>query len=168
MTGGAGPVRPGLTLPADAAALVSDWRAATGSDAQVVDVMEFGDAPAMMDELLGLVLAGPKRATAGLLRDYDGEGWMPRPGDASVVRDGAGRARAVIVTTQVRVGPLSSVDADFAWDEGEGERTRDWWLAAHESYFRRQAEAEGFDFAPDIETVFERFDLVWPAPPQSP
>ena len=32
----------------------------------------------------------------------------------------------------------------------------------HTNFFTRQAEAEGFDFHPDIETVFERFKIVWP------
>ena len=35
------------------------------------DVVAFGDSPAMADELGALVVKGPKRATAGLLRDYD-------------------------------------------------------------------------------------------------
>jgi hypothetical protein len=29
------------------------------------------------------------------------------------------------------------VDEAFAWNEGEGDRTRDWWLAAHRRYFAR-------------------------------
>jgi hypothetical protein len=32
------------------------------------------------------------------------------------------------------IGPLSSVDDAFVWDEGEGDRMRDWWIDAHLSY----------------------------------
>ena len=34
------------------------------------------------------------------------------------------------VPPEVMIKPLSEVDEAFAWDEGEGDRTRDWWLAA--------------------------------------
>ena len=63
--------------------------------------------------------------------------------------------------------PLIDVDDAFAWDEGEGDRTRDWctrdwWLSAHREYFSAQARREGFDMFEMIETVFERFEIVWP------
>jgi uncharacterized protein YhfF len=54
------------------------------------------------------------------------------------------------------------VDEAFARDEGEGDRTRNWWLAAHRRYFGRQATREGFKFDGNILTVFERFAVVWP------
>src|SRR6267378_1319643 len=57
---------------------------------------------------------------------------------------------------------LNSVDERFAWDEGEGERTRDWWLSAHRRFFGRRAAAQGFQMHDEIETMFERFEVVWP------
>jgi uncharacterized protein YhfF len=60
----------------------------------------------------------------------------------------------------VEVKPLSKVDDLFAWDEGEGDRTRAWWLDAHRRYFQRQADREGFSMHDEVETVFERFELV--------
>jgi uncharacterized protein YhfF len=57
---------------------------------------------------------------------------------------------------------LSSVDEQFAWDEGEGERTREWWLEAHRRYFRRTFAACGWEYHDDLEIVFERFVVVWP------
>ena len=65
-------------------------------------------------------------------------------------------------TTEITVKPLVDVDDAFAWDEGEGERTRAWWLSAHRSYFSGQAQREGFEMRDAIETVFERFEVVWP------
>ena len=58
--------------------------------------------------------------------------------------------------------PLIEVDDAFAWDEGEGERTRDSWLSDHREYFSDQASREGFEMFDEIETVFERFKVVWP------
>ena len=75
---------------------------------------------------------------------------------------GDGQPLAVVRTTDVRVGPLSSVDDRFAWDEGEGDRTRAWWLDAHTRFFSRRCHATGSTFSDDIEVVFARFEPVWP------
>lgn len=127
----------------------------------VPDQFWFGDSPELADALAQLVVSGPKRATAGLLSDVDAEGApMPEPGQRWIVVDGSGVPVAVIRTTEVRVGPLSSVDDQFAWDEGEGDRTRAWWLEAHLAYFRRSAQREGRELEADPQVVFERFELV--------
>ena len=140
----------------------ADFCQATGVEGDY-DAVAFGDSVALANELAELVLTGPKRATAGLLRDYEADGDpLPIVGGYVVMTDGHGEPKAVWQTTDVRVGPLSSVDDKFAWDEGEGDRTRADWLRMHTNFFTRQAEAEGFDFHPDIETVFERFKIVWP------
>jgi hypothetical protein len=45
---------------------------------------------------------------------------------------------------------MSQVDEAFAWDEGEGDRTRDWWLDAHRRYFARQASREGYELDDEL------------------
>ncbi|MGH8778166.1 ASCH domain-containing protein [Paraburkholderia sp.] len=127
------------------------------------DVVAFGDSPGMATELANLVTAGIKRATASLLRDYASTpDSLPKPGDHVVMVDGDGVPRAVWRTTEVTVKALVDVDERFAWDEGEGDRTRAWWLDAHRAFFSGQAADEGFAMHDGIETVFERFEVVWP------
>jgi uncharacterized protein YhfF len=110
-----------------------------------------------------LVITGSKRATASLARGYvDGGEPTARPGDFVIMLDGGGRPRFIWRTTQVTIKPLSQVDEAFAWDEGEWDRTRDWWLDAHRRYFARKAAREGFEIDDEILTVFERFKVVWP------
>ena len=121
-------------------------------------VDHFGDSPALADELLDLVLNGPKRATAGLAEQE-----IPEIGSHWVVTDGEGRERAILRTREIRVGRLDSVDDAFAWDEGEGDRSRDYWLRGHRTFFRRTADRPLSDEDLDsLPVVFERFDLVWP------
>ncbi|HEX5295954.1 MAG TPA: ASCH domain-containing protein [Streptosporangiaceae bacterium] len=79
-----------------------------------------------------------------------------------LVPGGDGRPLAVVRTTDVRVGPLSSADDRFAQDEGEGDRTRARWLDAHTRFFSRQCTAMCLTFSGDIGVVFERFELIWP------
>lgn len=125
----------------------------------------FGDSPALAGELLALIVDGPKRATAGAVDDYAADGEpLPVVNTCVVATDGGGRPRAVLRTTEVRIGPLSSVDDGFAWDEGEGDRTRIYWLNAHTQYFRRRFAALNLAFHDDIEVVFERFEVVYTEP----
>jgi uncharacterized protein YhfF len=126
------------------------------------EVEPFGDGVELADELIDLVLHGHKRATASAFVEYqlDGE-TPPQPGTLSIATDGAGRARAVLRTTEVRIGALSSVDDSFAWDEGEGDRTRDCWLADHQEFFRRYLPTIGVDFDSEMATVFERFEVLF-------
>jgi len=126
----------------------------------------FGDSAELADKLLALVLDGPKRATATLFADFEADGEpVPEVGDYWMVPDGSMRPRAVLRTTDVRIGPLSSVDDQFAYDEGEGDRSRDWWLAAHTRAFTRSAGRLGIEFSDDIVTVFERFELIYSEDP---
>ena len=99
-------------------------------------VGSFGDSPEMATELADLVLAGIKQATASLARDYgDGCEPIPKSGDFVMMLDGEGHPRFIWRTIEVTIKPMSQVDEAFAWDEGEGDRTRDWWLTAHFRYF---------------------------------
>jgi uncharacterized protein YhfF len=123
---------------------------------QVVNA--FGDHAELADKLIVLVLDGTKRATAGAVADFDHDGEAyPTVGTRWIATDGASRPRAVLRTTNVRIGPLSSVDDSFAWDEGEGDRTRASWLDGHTRFFSRYLPTIGVEFHPDIEVVFERF-----------
>jgi uncharacterized protein YhfF len=139
------------------------YRDAAGLHHDDYDVVAFGDGPDMATELAELTVVGIKRATAGLVRQFGSDGEPPPVvGGYVVLLDGAGRPRAVWRTTEVRIGPLNSVDERFSWDEGEGERTREWWLSAHRRFFERRAAAQGFQMNDEIETMFERFEIVWP------
>ena len=134
---------------------------AAGSPLPAV-IEPFGDSQEMADELIDVVVRGPKRATAAALVDFEIEHRsLPEPGRFSIATDGRGDARAVLRTTDVRVGPLSSVDDAFAWDEGEGDRTRASWLADHEAFFRRYLPTIGVEFDPELPTVFECFEAVY-------
>jgi uncharacterized protein YhfF len=138
------------------------FRAAAGPAHDRYVVVQMGDSPALANELLDLMLAGRKRATASLARDYDGEEPLPKVGDYVVVVDASGEPRCIWRITEVTIGPLDEVDDAFAWDEGEGDRSRAFWLDAHRRAFARQAAREGFTMHDRMATVFERFTLVWP------
>jgi uncharacterized protein YhfF len=112
----------------------------------------FGDSPELADEMLELVLAGKKTATCWAAREGD-KGVIP--GKRWIVRDGQGRASAIIRTIELTRRRFGEVDAAFAYDEGEGNRSLDEWRREHMAYFTRRGE-----FSPDMELYCERFWLV--------
>jgi len=123
----------------------------------------FGDSPRLADELLALVLAGTKRATATAVAELEATG-EPTPvvGELSIVLDGAGHPRALIRTTAVDVVPFDEVTEEFAALEGEDDRTLASWRREHEKYFRRVLAAGGTEFDTALPVVCERFEVLWP------
>ena len=112
----------------------------------------FGDSPELADELLALVLEARKTATC----------WAASEGDKGVeigkrwiVLDSQRRPRAVLETAEVTRRRFDEVDASFAYDEGEGDRSLNYWRTAHTDYFTRRGE-----FAADMELFCERFRLI--------
>lgn len=117
-----------------------------------MDSFSFGDSAELADELLELVLIGKKTATA----------WAAAEGDKGVVvgkrwivKDGQGRSGAILETVELTWRRFGEVDAAFAHDEGEGDRSLAWWREAHRRYFTRRGE-----FSPDMELYCERFRLI--------
>jgi uncharacterized protein YhfF len=133
--------------------------ASTGIDGPY-EASAFADSiPDLATELALLVRDGPKRATAGLLSDYDdGTEVVPMPtiGGLSVVLDGEGSPVCVIRTTEAEVRRFGDVDETFAWDEGEGDRTLAWWRQEHMRYFFER----GTRIDEDTPMVLERFELL--------
>lgn len=123
----------------------------------------FGDSPQLALELVELVLNGPKRATASSAWDNEQTPEAaPVPDGYSVVTEHDGTPRAVIRTVWLAPCALDAVDAQFAWDEGEGDRTLADWLHGHTRYFKRDCERTGRRFAPDFPVMLERFELLYP------
>ena len=123
----------------------------------------FGDSAQLAHDLVELVLHGPKRATAALAWATEA---LPQtaavPDGFSVVTEFDGTPRAVIRTTRLERRRFREVDAAFAWDEGEGDRTLDDWKLGHWTYFSRECESLGRLMSEDAEVWLERFELLFP------
>jgi uncharacterized protein YhfF len=78
------------------------------------------------------------------------------------VAGGDGVARVVVQTTEVRIGLPDSVDPQFAWDEGEGDRSLQWWFEEHRKFFWRCCEVIALSLADPydldaMDVIFQRF-----------
>lgn len=111
----------------------------------------FGDSAELADELLELVLQGVKTATCST----EDEPNTSTPGEQWIVLDGQGRPRCIIETVEITYRRYCDVDAQFAFEEGEGDRSLAYWQDAHRNYFSRQGR-----FSETMLLMCERFRLV--------
>ena len=126
-------------------------------------VWYFGNSSEMAKELAELVIAGTKIATASLLETN-----VRQPENApvengySVVTDFEGQSLCVIRTTEIRHVPFLKIDAAFAYDEGEEDRSLESWRRIHRDYYSKEAAQLGFEFDENSIVCCERFELLFP------
>ncbi len=119
--------------------------------------MELGSPGEGRKQLNALVLAGTKRATAGLLADYVAEGepveWV---GERLVLVDDDLNRLGLIEITRAEVLPLGEVTWDVGQAEGEGFTDLADWRQEHESFWR----SKGVEVTDATEVTCIYFDLV--------
>jgi uncharacterized protein YhfF len=122
----------------------------------------WGDSPQMADELGALISAGTKTATCSALWEYEAEGEsLPEVGVKTVVLDGNDAPLCIVETTEVEIRPYEEVDAQFAYEEGEGDRSLDYWREAHWRFFSHTLPNIGKEPTTDMPLVCERFHIVY-------
>ena len=117
----------------------------------------------MADELGGLVCQGVKTATASLVWVYEAEQEpLPKVGDYSVILDGREQPMCIIRTTKLDIVPFDEVDAEQAYQEGEGDRSLAFWREVHWRFFSRECAQIGKQPDQKMPILCERFELVYP------
>jgi uncharacterized protein YhfF len=123
----------------------------------------FGNTSEMARELVALVLQEKKTATASLVEENKlNPESAPVPDGYSVVTDFEGNPQCVIQTTEIRHLPFYKVDAQFAFDEGEGDQTLEYWRECHWQYFSKEAKELAVEFDESSLITCERFKLLFP------
>lgn len=119
---------------------------------------ELGSKGEMQDRLNSLVLAGDKRATAGLWNeDYAAEGEpIDEVGERQALLDDDGKLIAIIEVTRVDQVRFIDVTWEFAQAEGEGFTSIDDWRAGHREYWI----GEGIAVDDDTRVVCVWFEVV--------
>ena len=125
-------------------------------------VWYFGNTSEMARELAELVIAGKKRATASLVEFNESHPELAPAADGySIVTDFEGAPLCVIQTTEIRHIPFTEVDAQFAFDEGEGDQSLEYWRGVHWAYFTKEAADFGLEFNEKSLVCCERFKLLF-------
>lgn len=90
---------------------------------KLFEAFAVGATPEQADAGAALILAGEKTATSAHASEFDPAQGPPTPGALSILLDGAGRPVAVVETVEIKARTLDQLDADFALDYGEWDRT---------------------------------------------
>ncbi len=122
----------------------------------------FGHDADDADNLGELVKRGVKTATCSLMWTFEAEkSPLPQVGELSIVLDGVGDPLCIIETTELQVKAYKDVDVQFAHDEGEGDRSLEYWREVHWRYFAEECAAIGRETDPDMPLLCERFRVVF-------
>lgn len=116
----------------------------------------------MADELGKLVMNGIKTGTSSLFYWYDqGLEPMPSVGSHVVLLDGEEEAMGIIKLIGVKIMPFNEVPETFAYLEGEGDRSLEYWRKVHTSFFTNECDELGIPFEEDALVVCEEFEVVY-------
>ena len=141
---------------------IAAFVAQSGLDIPEYDAYSYG-YPEMADEILAALLRGDKRATTGLKCLYELEKEpIPQVGQYSVILDGKGLPRCITRIIRVETTPFKDISEEYAFIEGEGDKSLSYWKEAHTQVFTRECREDfGMDFTEDMECVCEYFEVVY-------
>ncbi len=126
------------------------------------DVWQFLGGAKGCDRLASLVLAGIKTATSSIYETFELDDMkVPEAGDYSIVLDSEEVPLFIIKDTNVEIKKFGEIDAEFAFKEGEGDQSLEYWRRVHEKYFSQICEEYGIEFNEDTLVLCEEFELVF-------
>jgi len=109
-----------------------------------------------------LIKQGQKTATCSLKYWYENDQEpMPQVNHLTVVTNWNGAPVCIIETDSVEESRYADVSADFAYLEGEGDRSLTWWRKAHWDFFALECEQLNITPSDDMMLVLEKFHVVY-------
>jgi uncharacterized protein YhfF len=119
--------------------------------------IEFGTPGESRQRLVDFVINGNKRATAGLVSEYDAEGEsVEHVGELLAMVDNDGAHVATLEVTRVEVLRFADVPDEFALAEAEGDLNAADFRASHHEYWTKTGET----ITDDTLVVTVYFDLL--------
>ena len=127
----------------------------------VVD--QFADTPAAATKVGQLVRDGVKTTTSSLAWGLEAIGEaLPAVGQIELIVDGQGDPLCIIEVVEVEIKPFNAVDAQFAFDYGEGDRTLADWLRDNWDFYARWCVEIGRTPSETMPIAFQRFRVLYP------
>ena len=120
-------------------------------------IIEFGSVGASRDKLLNFIFNGSKRATAGLLEDYEDDGEpLEDIGEVLVVVGNQSEEVGRIRITKIEVKNFIDVPDEFALAEAEGDLTAEDFRNSHRAFWSEY----GIKVQDETKVVLLYFDLL--------
>lgn len=113
-------------------------------------------------ECAELVRKGIKRATTHSLSGLEiNKEKLPAIGDLSIVTDWHGMPKAITKTVKVEIVKYKDITAEYAFIEGEGDKSLSYWQRVHWDYYTRELSDLGLKPFQDMKLVCEYFETIW-------
>ncbi|MCB0727765.1 MAG: ASCH domain-containing protein [Ignavibacteria bacterium] len=123
---------------------------------------QWGDSKELADSLSSLILSGKKTASCSSLWIYEKENIpVPEKGNYTIVLNSKNEPVCIVETTDVQIVPFEKVDESFAFLEGEGDRSLEYWRTAHWNFFTRSLGKIDLQPLMNMPLVCEKFKLVY-------
>ncbi|NQY54750.1 MAG: ASCH domain-containing protein [Campylobacteraceae bacterium] len=109
-----------------------------------------------------LICIGQKTATCSLKYSYEScNENIPIIGHLQVVLDWSGKPVCIIEIESVEECKYSNVSEDFAYLEGEGDRSLKWWKKSHWDFFTQECKEVNIEPSEDMILILEKFKVIY-------
>jgi len=126
------------------------------------DAYHFCSDEESANHLASLVVQGVKQATASLLWSYESDDEpLPEEGQLSVITNWDGEPQCIVEVTSVEITPYNEVTEEFAFIEGEGDKSLEYWHKVHWEFFSMECEEIGKEPSTDMLVILEQFKVIW-------
>lgn len=149
--------------------VVEFWKRFTNSEAgnkissqSPCQAWSFGDSKHMANDLALLVVSGRKTATASLhwVYAFFNEA-IPKVGEFNIILNGDEIPMCITKTKEINIIAYDQVGEKFAFDEGEGDQSLEYWRKVHWEFFARECKTMGREPEKNMPIVCEQFILVY-------
>lgn len=114
------------------------------------------------DECAELVIKKIKQATSPSFWSFSKNNEpLPKIDDLSIVTNWDNKPKAIIKTTKIEIVKFKNITADYAFIEGEGDKSLEYWKKVHWNYYKK--EMKEFNEYPneEMDIVCEYFETIW-------
>lgn len=114
------------------------------------------------DECAELVVSGVKQATSPSLWWFESNNEpLPKVGDLNIVTNWDGEALCIIETLAVEITPYNEITEQYAYLEGEGDKSLGYWQQVHWDYYHRELAETQYTPTINMPIVCEQFKVVY-------
>lgn len=113
------------------------------------------------DECADLVVKKIKRASSPSVWWFmKNNEVFPKVGDLAIVTNWEGEPKAMILTTKVEIVKLKDITPEYAFIEGEGDKSLEYWKKAHWEFYTNEMKPYNESPNEEMEIVCEYFETI--------
>ena len=121
----------------------------------------YGDNKTVADDCAELVVRNIKKATTSSLWWFQKNNEpLPQPGDLAIITNWEGDAKAIVKTTKVEIVKYKDISVSYAYIEGEGDKSLEYWRKVHWEFYANEMKPFGASPHEDMELVCEYFETL--------